>query len=226
MDARRVVSISAALAVAGALASGPIGLWIVGATHPQPPWDDAAAFVAAYHPVQALPYYLGFLLVGGFVGLVAGLHALAPESLRARTGAAVPLAGAFAAMVFVNYAIQTTFVPALASGTAPEDGLILGAFTMANPRSLAWALEMWGYAVLGVATWLVAPVFHGNRLERTTAWLFAANAPFSILGGILTAVSPGWVLTGPGLAAFGAWNALVVVMAALAWLAMRARVRT
>lgn len=225
MDARRAVALSAAVALAGAIASGPVALWLVGATHPQPPWDGADAFVAAYHPIQTMPFYLGFALVGGMVALIIGLHRLAPDALRGRTLLAVPAAGAFAGMIVTNYAVQTTHVPALATGTAPEDGLVIGVFTMANPRSLGWALEMWGYAVLGVATWLVAPVFRGSRLERATGGLFALNGPVSIAGAVANAARPGWVLTGGGLVAYAAWNALVAAMAALAILAMRARER-
>ncbi|MGB7218545.1 MAG: hypothetical protein WBD07_07030 [Vicinamibacterales bacterium] len=223
MDARHAVTVSAVLALIGAVTSGPLGIWLVGATHPQPAWRDAATFVAAYHPIQTLPYVFGLLLVGGFVGLVASLHALAPQEIRPRTVCAVALAGAFAAMIFVNYAVQTTFVPALVTTSSPENAALISALTMANPRSLGWALEMWGYAVLGAATWLVAPVFRHGPLERTTAWLFVANGPLSVLGGIATAAAPGWVLTPGGLLAFAVWNVLVAAMAALAILSMRAR---
>lgn len=129
-------------------------------------------------------------------------------------------------MIIVIYAVQTTFVPALVTGSSPEDALLISGLTMANPRSLGWALEMWGYAVLGVATWLVAPVFRRGALERTTAWLFVANGPVSVLGGFATAASPGWVMTRGGFVAFATWNILVVAMAALAIISMRARIRT
>jgi len=222
MDARHAVTVSAAVALIGAVTSGPLGIWLVGVMHPQPPWRDAATFIAAYHPIQTLPYVFGFFLVGGFVGLVASLHALAPKALRPRTLCALPMVGAFAAMIFVNYAVQTTFVPALVT-SSPEDASLISGLTMANPRSLGWALEMWGYAVLGVATWLVAPVFRQGPLERTTAWLFVANGPVSVLGGVATAAVPGWVLTLGGLLAFAVWNVLVVAMTTLAILSMRAR---
>lgn len=117
-------------------------------------------------------------------------------------------------MIIVIYAVQTTFVPALVTGSSPEDALLISGLTMANPRSL------------GVATWLVAPVFRRGALERTTAWLFVANGPVSVLGGFATAASPGWVMTRGGFVAFATWNILVVAMAALAIISMRARIRT
>ncbi len=223
VDARRAVTLTATIALIGALASGPFALLLVGATHPQPAWRDVATFIVAYHPVQIAPYLFGFVLVGGFAGLVASLHALAPEALAPRTVCALPFAGAFAAMIFVNYAIQTTFVPSMVTGAPEGDTVLIGALSMANPRSLGWALEMWGYAALGVATWLVAPVFAGTALERVTAWLFVLNGPVSILGGVATAAHPGWVVTPAGFVAFTVWNVLVVAMAVLAVLAMRQR---
>ena len=99
-------------------------------------------------------------------------------------------------------------------------------FSMSNPTSLAWAIEMWGYAFIGVATWLVAPVFHGSRLERLTALAFVANGPVSVAGGLLTTARPGWVMTTPGLAAFTGWNLLLAAMAGLALAVFRRRQAT
>jgi hypothetical protein len=223
MGARHGVSIGAGVALVGAIASGPLSLWLLAITHPQPPWRDAATFAAAYHPVQTLPYVLGCLLVGGFVVLVACLHLLAPTEARARTTTALAFVAAFAAMIIGNYAIQTTFVPALLRSGIPSDVQLAAAVTMANPRSLGWTLEMWGYAVLGVATWLAAAVFAGSPLERAARVLFTVNAPVSIAPAVAAAVRPGWVTTPIGLAAFMLWNGLVVAMTVLALLAMRAR---
>ena len=108
------------------------------------------------------------------------LHRLASERHRFRTTCALAFVAAFAAMVFTNYAIQTTFVPALAKYGSAGDEPLVGALTMTNPRSLGWALEMWGYALLGVATWLSAPVFSSGALERLTALLFVLNGFVSI----------------------------------------------
>jgi hypothetical protein len=37
---------------------------------------------------------------------------------------------------------------------------------MSNPISISWTFEMFGYAVLGVATWLIAPTFRDARHGR------------------------------------------------------------
>jgi hypothetical protein len=214
--AARTAAVAAALTLAGVVLSGPMGLALV-SFHPQPAWRDAQTFVRAFHPVQTVPFLFGFLLVGGALTLIAALQALAPEPQRARATAALGFASAFAALVTFNYVAQTTFVPALVRGFRAEDGPFIAALSLSNPRSLGWGLEMWGYALLGVATWLVAPVFTGaGTVGRVTAALFVANGPLSLAAALLTALRPGWVMTGAGLAAFAAWNALVIVMLTLA----------
>jgi len=214
---------AAVLTLVGILLSGPLALLLVELVSPQPAWQGVEVFLAHYHPIQAAPFFAGFLLVGSYAALVAALHVLAPPRLRARTTTALLFTAAFVAVVVGNYIHQTTFVPALVQTHEPGNGVLLSAFAMTNPFSLAWSLEMWGYALLGVATWLVAPVFAGSRLERTTAGFFVANGIVSIAGGIWTAVAPGWVMTTPGLVAFALWNGLVFTMSALAVAALRRR---
>jgi hypothetical protein len=117
--------------------------------------------------------------------------------------------------------VQTTTVPALLSDGSSTGQSLAAWLTMANPRSLGWALEMWGYALLGIATWLAAPVFDGGRLEGLTRNLFVLNGPLSVAGGVATALMPGWVLQPAGLVAFGAWNVLIIAMTGLTIVAMR-----
>jgi hypothetical protein len=213
---------AAIVTLAGIVLSGPVSLALVTALHPQPPWTGPDAFARAYHPIQTLPYFTGFLLVGGSLFLIAALQAFAPAAHRARATAALGFAAAFAAMIFFNYVVQTTFVPALARNRSPDAGPLIAAFSLSNPQALGWALEMWGYAVLGVATWLVAPVLsdHG-RPGRVAAALFVANGPVSIAGALLTALSPGWVMTPAGFGLFAAWNLLMLAMVALVIAAFR-----
>ena len=218
---------AAVVTLFGIVLSGPVSLALV-TLHPQPTWTGPDAFARAYHPIQTLPYYTGFLLVGGSVYLIAALHALARGQDRTRATAAICFAAAFAALIVFNYVVQTTFVPALVASGSPDTGPLIAAFSLSNPRSLGWALEMWGYGVLGVATWLAAPVLldHG-RAGRIASALFVSNGPVSIAGGFLTALRPGWVMTPAGLGLFAAWNLLMFVMVALAIAALRnERVRT
>jgi hypothetical protein len=193
-------------------------------TRPQPAWRDAELFAAHYHFVQLIPYFAGLLLVAGFVILIASVHQLAEPRLKAMTASACIFAAVFAALISLNYVVQTTFVPDLARHDRDSAAAALvPALSMSNPRSLAWGIEMWGYAFLGVATWLAAPIFRRTPLERGVALTFATNGVIGVAGAAWTVARPGWVMTPAGMAAFGAWNILAAAMAALAFVALRRR---
>ncbi len=210
----RIGIYAALLLITGTLLSGPIGLLVVGAVHPQPAWKDAQTLAANYHPIQAFPFFAGFLLVIGSGLLVAVLYQLAEEKDKAPALLAVICTAAFTSLIFFNYICQTTFLPALLVDYRPEYEAVVTALAFANPQSLCWAIEMWGYALLGLATWLLAPVFYRNRVEQTTATLQVLNGILSIAGGFITAASLGWVLTMSGIVNYLVWNALVVLWGA------------
>jgi hypothetical protein len=221
----RTGKLAALGAVLGVLLSGPLAVALVSATHPQPAWRDAELFARHYHPIQLLPYAGGILLVTALIVLIATIHASARPRDKAMTGAALTFSGAFAAFIFFNYVAQTTFVPDLAQRYQPANAPILATLSMSNPRSLAWGIEMWGWGLFGVATWLASPVFDRSRVERATAFTFIANGAVSIAGALWTVVRPGWVMTASGLGAFAAWNILLLTMATLTFNAFRRRLR-
>jgi hypothetical protein len=205
--------------------SGPGAMLLVELIHPQPPWRDARRFAEELHPVQSAPYFFGFFLTGSFIVLLASLHTIAPRPKKPRLLASVVLGGVAASMVFHNYVLQTTFVPELARAYRADHAPLIAAFSMVNPTSLAWALEMWGYGVLGAATWLAAPVFGRSGLEGAARWGFVANGWMSIAGALVTAVDPAWVFRASGLALFAAWNVLLLGVMGLTWAALRRRAR-
>lgn len=213
----------AALTIAGILLSGPIGLVAVMTFSPSPAWVDAASYVQHFHPLQTAPFFGGFFLVGGYVVLVAALYQLAEERQKANAMSAVIFTAAFATLIFFNYVNQTTFIPALVKDYQPAYDPAISTFSLANPRSLCWAIEMWGYALLGVATWLLAPIFHRNRIEKIAAGLMIANGVVSIVGGFVTAWNLGWVLTTPGVVSYVGWNILVLALSIFVTLSLRKR---
>lgn len=202
---------SAALVAIFAILSGPVAMVVVSLAAPQPPWNGVDAFVDSYSPVQALPYLLGYGLLAGFVLFAAACHALAPPALRLRTAASLAFTAIYAALVFANYTIQLGFVPRSLGGRPG----FLAALTMANPSSFAWFLEMFGYAAVGLATWLVAPAFQGSRRAGVVRGLLVANGLVSIAGAALTALYDRWVFSASGLASFVAWNALIPICFAM-----------
>jgi len=87
----------------------------------------------------------------------------------------------------------------------------VSALTMANPASFAWFLEMFGYAAMGVATWLLADAFGGSRRGDVVRYLLIANGMLSIIGAACTALFDRWVFSTAGLISFAGWNLLVAV---------------
>jgi hypothetical protein len=207
----------------GIVVSGPLAILVLSLVHPQPSWTDAETFARHYHWLQALPYFGGFFLVFGSVAMMASLHVLAPAEQKARATTAVIFTAAFAALVFLNYVIQTTFVPTLARHYSAQSSNVIAALSMVNPSSLAWSLEMWAYGFLGIAHLLIAPVFSPTALERATASLFVINGVSSVATALWTAVDPGWMMTSIGIVGYTAWNVLVLALASLALVVFRRR---
>jgi hypothetical protein len=216
---------AATTASLGILLSGPPAILLLAKLHPQPPWQDAELFARSFHESQTFPYFAGFFLVGGYVMLMASLHALATDAQKPRTVAALSFTAVFASLIFLNYIVQTTIIPALARHYTPDNAAIIALLSMSNPTSLAWAIEMWAWGFLGVATWLVSPVLSTSRVERLASAMFVANGVSSVLGALCTAARPAWVMTPPGLAGFVLWNALVLAMSILVVLALKQRLR-
>jgi hypothetical protein len=217
---RRVVQGSVGTLL-GILASGPLAVALVEATHPQPRWSGAERFAHSFHPVQIVPYAGGLLLVLSLLLLIASLEVLHRD--RAHAALALLTSAVFACLICLNYALQTSYVPALSSSYDPADAPLLAMLSMSNPRSLAWAIEMWGWGFAGIATWLLAGVFGQTPLERAARATFVANGVVSVLGTLSAVLWPAWMMTGPGLVAFAGWNLLLALLASLTWAAFRRR---
>lgn len=207
----------------GIVVSGPLAIIVLSMMSPQPPWSDAETFARHYHWLQALPYFGGFFLVFGFVTTMASLFVLAPTEQKASATTALIFTAAFAALVFLNYVIQTTFVPSLARHYSAQSANVIAALSMVNPSSLAWALEMWAYGFLGIAHLLIAPAFSRTAIERTAATLFIVNGVSSVATALWTAVDPGWMMTSIGIAGYTTWNVLVLALASVSLVVFRRR---
>jgi hypothetical protein len=210
-------------AIIGILLSGPVGLLVVNAVQPNVAWVSGKVFAEHYHPIQTFPFFCGFIMIGGFIVMIAAIYQVAGPQEKLLALVAVMLTAAFSTLIFFNYINQTTFIPALARNYKPEYEPVMSAFSFVNFNSLCWAIEMWGYALLGVATWLVAPVFNRNRIEKITAGLMIANGIISLLGGFITAIDLGWVGTMPGFILYLTWNLVVLLMAIFVILSFRIR---
>src|SRR5262245_27050573 len=128
--AARLGALGALGVLLGILTSGPVAVAWVEATHPQPSWQGPEVFVSHYHRAQALPYVGGILLVLSVVLLLASLHALAPEPLRARANLGLVCGAIFASFIFLNYTLQTGYLPVLVRSYAPADAALVSALAM------------------------------------------------------------------------------------------------
>ena len=103
-------------------------------------------FAANYHLVQDIPYYLGLLLIGGMLMVAVGQYLnYTEENKKVKFHLLLSLlwTTAFAALIFFNYVCQTTFIRHLALNYTVQNDYIIATFSMANPMSLSWAVEMW-----------------------------------------------------------------------------------
>jgi hypothetical protein len=197
----------------GFVLSGPVAVLLVTLIHPQPEWISALVFVDHYHPIQNLPYFLGFLIPAGMLMLGAGhyLHyADEPPATKSSLLLALALTIVFTGLIAFNYICQTTFVHNLASNYQPEYASLIAGFSMSNPASFCWANEMWGYAFLGIATWLTAPCYkEKNNFIRS---LLIANGIISLISPVWTILDVSWVLTPTGITLYLVWNLLMIVL--------------
>lgn len=209
----KLISIGSVTALIGFITSGPAGFMMVKLTKPQPVWESASVFAANYHFLQDIPYYLGLLLIGGMLMVAAGLYLnYTGENRKVKFHLLLSLlwTTAFAALIFFNYICQTTFIRHLALNYTAQNDSIIATFSMANPMSLSWAVEMWGYGILGVATWLMAGYY--NEKNKTISWLLILNGIVSIATIGFTIMDINWVLTTTGLIAYMFWNVLMIVL--------------
>jgi len=176
--------------------------------YPQPPWQDAATFIRSYHPLQTATFFCGYFLILGSMLTFAALYLTAGEKDKFRALSAFAIQVVFAGVVFLNYIIQTTYVPFLARNNPPETAHILAVFSMANPGSLAWALEMYGWGGIGLSFIFMASIFK----QRTIKILFLANGICSVATAVLTSVDMNWIFSKAGFISLITWNLLVFII--------------
>jgi hypothetical protein len=179
---------------------------------PQPLWQSADVFIQSYHPLQTATFFFGYFLVLGSLLTFISLFFLADGSKRIWAVSALCINLVFTAIVFLNYILQTTYVPYLASTNAPEAQHILATFTMSNPGSFAWALEMYGWGGIGLSYFFMAYIFGKERHGSTLKWLFRINGASSLASALATSVDMEWLFTPVGFAALIVWNVLVFVI--------------
>lgn len=220
-DAYRIGMLGAILSAIGILTSGPLAVLVVALVQPQPMWSGPTVFVDNFHRIQTLPFYFGFLLATGSILMLVSVYLLSKKRATALTALIFMSIGA--AFVIFNYVTQTTLIPALVASYTPELGPALTTLSMSNPSSLPWAVEMWGYGLMGLGTWLAAGFFGTNRLERIVRFLFIVNGVVSVFGAFMASIDLSGVFSIAGLVGYGVWNVLYLVLAILFYRTLQKR---
>ena len=137
-------------------------------------------FIDNFSPIQVMPYAFGFLLVLGFLLFFASLLNVGNDRQRPLEVMGIILAAVYGSLIIFNYIIQVAYVP----NALDQNKVVLSFLAMANPKSLPWAIEMFGYGILGLATLVVAPLFSSRGLQRIIRWLLILNGIVSVGGAV------------------------------------------
>ena len=213
LNMRLSIRSGAWIALIGFILSAPVAVALVMTIAPQPAWTSVEIFKTNYHHLQELPYYFGFILVAGLLLLVFA-HKKEDVNHYISTQDQVQLAHAliviFAALVIFNYICQTTFIPHLVRANASLYDPLIAAFTMSNPDSISWTIEMWAYLILSISLWLL----RGCYIKRKTSLpaLLTANLIISTISVVWTILDATWVGTMSGLILYFTWNALMIMI--------------
>jgi len=179
---------------------------------PQPLWQGSVLFIKSFHPLQTATFFCGYFLVIGSLLTFIVLYKMADIDKKIWALSAMSVNLIFTAIVFLNYILQTTYVPYLANNNPIESSTLLPAFCMANPGSFAWALEMYGWGGIGLSFLFMAAVFGKNQYEKLLKTLFIANGISSILAAFATSIDMKWLFSSAGFASLIIWNSLVLAI--------------
>ncbi len=198
--------------ILGIITSGLLFPVLTAIFHPQPEWQGAERFIGSFHPLQTATFFCGFFLVTGSLLTFSTLYLMSGNDKKQWSLPGVLLNGIFTAIVFLNYILQTTYVPYLANQNPPEATQLLAAFSMSNPGSFAWALEMYGWGGIGLSYLFMANIFEKQGSGKIIRILFIVNGTCSILSALMTSVNMKWLFSPAGFISLITWNLLVLAV--------------
>ncbi|MFC2123421.1 hypothetical protein ACFLU5_01315 [Bacteroidota bacterium] len=204
----KIITLSAILVISGIILSGPPMVFLIEYLRPNPEWINIEMFVDNYHWSYAIPYWSGFILMSGNILFVSSTIRLPEIQNRIHAPLAMICLAIYGGLVSLNYSIQTIYVPA----AIHKPNNVIEALTMANPTSVGWTLEMFAYAFLGVAYWLLSIAFSGYGVGRAIKSLLIFNGIISIAGVIIPAINPELLLSSEGILGYVFWNILIVII--------------
>jgi hypothetical protein len=130
------------------------------------------AGITATASIQPFATIMGFLLTPSFLVVMACIHGYASESRKVFSLVGLSFTIIYATLISINYYIQLTFVN--------QTTFDVSLFSMTDPQSMMWVIEVLGYFFMGLATLFAALVFGSGRIERIIRWLFIVNGILGI----------------------------------------------
>jgi len=211
MNDIKLLRLGAMLQIIAIVLLGPLFVKIIAAISPQPPWAGMETYIAHYSLLQSIPYWGGFILIIGNILFVVSSGRLSNIKETALYPLALITVTIYSSLVALNYTLQVAYIPAAVQSSS----LGIELFSMDNPNSIAWSIEMYAYAILGIAMWLVSPSFRGNRVKDLIRYLLVFDAIISISGAFFAIVFIGGMLDEGSLVGYYFWNLLILVIAFL-----------
>lgn len=111
--------------------------------------------------------------------LFLSIYFVAPDSKKYQSLLAIIFTSIFVVLVCVNYYIQLT---AVRENILSGDISSVNMFIHQNTNSAMFAFDVLGYLFLGVASFLVAPVFNSTKSELWIKILFNSYGLISVIG--------------------------------------------
>jgi len=214
---RKYLVLSAITIIIGIILSGPPLVFLIEHLKPQPDWVDVNTFVLNFHILQTLPYWFGFVLIIGNTLFIVSASRLPSIRDKIHSQLSIICVVIYATLASINYAIQTTAIPAMVS----DSNFILDTFSMVNPTSICWTIEMFAYAILGIAFWLVSVAFQENRILIVIKYLMIFNGVVSVLGILIPVIDPKLLLESESIIGYIFWNLLLVLIMTLIIISFR-----
>lgn len=179
---------------------------------PQPQWVSPELFIKSFHPIQTATFFCGYFLITGSLLTFISLYLKCDDNKKVFMFSALLINVIFSVIVFLNYIIQTTYIPYLAMNNPVETNTILPALTMSKAGSLAWALEMYGWGGIGLSFIMASPIFGNTKIETYLKYLFIINGICSVSAAIMTSINMNWIFSFAGFASLIIWNVLVLII--------------
>jgi len=135
-------------------------------------WAGIESYSRTYRTIAFVPQTIGLLAIPAAILMLASIHVHIDRPRKVWSTAGLLFGGAHGLLLGALYFVQVGVVlPSLRHGRT--DGL--EQFAFANPSSVAWGLNHFAWALLGVALVVMAFGFGTNGLGRWIRALFFFN---------------------------------------------------